>query len=122
MRGGETLDELNALAAHLQTYAAEYGLSQQREVHFLAICVDDKDPPALLGQWWPLLRFYKAPGLALQQLQVTCVPSRLLMDASACLRCSWNGTQGNVLLGRHGRSLINGSHALIDHILSVVHS
>ena len=52
---------------------------------------------------------------------MTRVPSRLVVDADAIVRRTWDGTHGRVLLGRHGKSLGNGSHTLVRELVDVVH-
>jgi len=120
VRRGETLAELNALAGHVQAYAHEYGLPP---LTFAAVCADaDETFLRRLCARHPFLRFYRADARALRLLRIHRVPARLLLDADARLRRCWDGLRGAVLLGNHGPSLTNGSHSLLDNLLSIVHS
>ena len=122
MRGGETLDELEAFAAHVRDHGETYGIGAG-SIAFVALCVDVSTVSgaraALLR--WPSLRHFALPERSLRELRVTHVPSRLLVDSNGVVRKAWDGTHGRVLLGRHGASLRNGSHTLMQEILAVFH-
>lgn len=122
MRGGETLDELEALVAHLDAHAAAYGFGPG-SVRAAALCVDDDGgagAAAAAGRW-PGLAHFSLDGRGIRAFAVDRVPSRLVLDAAGGVRRRWDGAHGRVLQGRHGASLANGSHTLVRELVDVVH-
>ena len=121
MRRGETLDELDAFVSHLDDYADVYGF-EAGAVVVAAVCVDaERDHVARAAVRWPHVRHYWCDEKAIRDLEISRVPSRVIVDDDAVVRRVWDGTHGKVLHGRHGASLKNGSHTLLRELADIIH-
>jgi len=121
VRGGRSLDALDAFAAHCRS-------APSRDVVCVAVSVDDAPDVARAYalQTWPHLAHYWTDAKGIAAARVAFVPNRVLLDPSdGQIFRWWDGTNGAVLSGPHGKSRANGSHrglaAQVDRALDAVH-
>merc|ERR1711918_311646 len=118
-KGGQSVDELEELAARLSHKVCFAGVS----LGFAAISVDDDPrlPSDLSPDRWPNLDHYHLPPESIHQLGIHIVPNRLIIDCrSGTVAKWWDGTHGNVLRGKHGLSRSNGSHDLLGELIRLL--
>lgn len=115
MRGGRSLDSLDAFASKCRAGCTELGAAGER-VAFLAISVDDNHRAASqrASKRWPNLDHYWIDAEGISQARIAFVPNRAVVDGRSgeVLRW-WDGTEGQVLRGPHGASRTNGSHGVL---------
>uniref|UniRef100_A0A7S2CUR1 Uncharacterized protein n=1 Tax=Octactis speculum TaxID=3111310 RepID=A0A7S2CUR1_9STRA len=92
-------------------------------IGFAAVCVDDDKLAAEETSLtrWPYLEHFYMPAESIHKLGICIVPNRLVVDGRSGRTLKWwDGTSGNVLKGRHGRSRTNGSHDLLGELIRML--
>lgn len=116
-RPNRHVDQLEAIARRVHAH-------QDGTIGFAAVSVDaDRKAAAARGggDHWPHLELLHLPAATIHALQVGTVPSRLVLDArTGRVARWWDGTHGNVLLGKHGKSRRNGSHDLLGTLVALL--
>lgn len=107
MRGGRSLDALDA-------FAAKWRAAGRAGVAFVAICVDDAPQRCARDARtkWPHLAHLWVDSPAVAAARVAFVPNRAVLDCGRRVAKWWDGSHGNVLRGPHGASRKNGSQSL----------
>ena len=77
-------------------------------------------PCSRVPQKWESLEHFWAGGSAVRAMGLQFVPNRLLIDSKGKVVKHWDGTHGNVVGGRHGKSRDNHSTDITDEIAQLL--
>lgn len=123
MRGGRSLDSLDAFAARCRAGATPLGdVAAAGGVAFVAVCIDD-DPRVCAREArrkWPHLAHFWIDSKNVASARIAFVPNRAVVRRDRSVAKWWDGSNGNVLRGPHGASRTNGSQSLVRAIASAL--